>query len=127
MLVSNLALASAFYALLPTLPVYLTKSLHFSQGDVGLAVAAFSVSAIIIRPFSGYFMDNYHRLAILLVSLFFMTLIFGSYLFATTVAGMLLLRLAHGAAFGVFTSSAATIVADLLPAGRRGRGSASSA
>jgi MFS family permease len=119
---SSLLLTSAFYALLPTLPIYLTKNLGFTPGIAGVVVASISVATIAIRPFAGYLMDNFHRFAVLLVSLFALTLAFGSYLLAATVAIMLVIRFAHGLAFGIFTSSAATIATDIIPVSRRGEG-----
>lgn len=55
---SNLLLAWAFYTFIPTLPIYLIKDLRISQGHTGLVMAAFSISAILIRPFAGYLIDN---------------------------------------------------------------------
>ena len=121
---SNLLLTSAFYALLPTLPVYLTKGLHFSQGTTGIIVASLSVSMVLTRPFTGYLMDNYHRFAVLVVSFLAYSVICGAYLLTTTIAAILLLRFLHGAAFGTSTSALATITADVTPVARRGEGSA---
>lgn len=121
-ILSNLLLTSAFYALLPTLPIYLTESLRFSQGLTGTIAAAISISIVITRPFTGYVMDNYHRFAVLVISLSVLALIGGIYLIATTVVGLLGLRLAHGAVFGTATSSIATITADIIPRERRGEG-----
>jgi MFS family permease len=119
---SNLLLTSAFYALLPTLPIYLTKSLHFSQSLTGVIAASISISIVLTRPFTGYVMDNYRRISVLIVSLALLTVINGVYLLTATVAGLLLLRLAHGAVFGAATSSIATITVDITPQRRRGEG-----
>jgi predicted MFS family arabinose efflux permease len=119
---SNLFLTSAFYALLPTLPIYLTESLHFSQGLTGTIAATISISIVVARPFTGYVMDNFHRFAVLVISLFALTVIGGVYLLATTAASLFVLRLAHGAVFGTATSSIATIAADIIPPERRGEG-----
>lgn len=119
---ANLLLTSAFYALLPTLPVYLTKNLHFSQTLTGIIVASLSLSMVATRPFTGYLMDNYHRFSVLIVSLAMLTLFSGAYLLTATVASLLALRLAHGMAFGAATSSTATITVDITPSERRGEG-----
>jgi MFS family permease len=119
---SSLLLTSAFYALLPTLPIYLTRNLGFTPGVAGVLVASISITTIIIRPFAGYLMDNFHRFVVLLGSLLALTLVFGSYLVVTTMGAMLAIRLVHGLAFGIFTSSAATVAADIIPVSRRGEG-----
>jgi MFS family permease len=73
LILSTLLMAWAFYALLPTLPIYLIRELKVSQKDIGLVMAIFSISAILIRPISGHLLDNYHRFLVLILSLFLMT------------------------------------------------------
>ncbi len=119
---SNVLVASAFYALMPTLPMYLTESLKVDRGSIGLVMAAFSISAILVRPFTGHLIDNYHRFMVFILSLFFVTVTYGCYLFVNSVFAMFVLRLVQGAIFGLCTSAGATIVADIIPVTRRGEG-----
>lgn len=112
----------AYYALVPTLPVYLINTLRFSHRDVGLVMAVFFISAIVVRPIAGYIIDNYYRFGVLIVSLFLMTVAFGIYPLISTVASIFLLRLMHGVMWGVGTSSVAPIVVDILPPSRIGQG-----
>ena len=119
---SGLFMAWAFHALMPTLPIYLVETLRISHRSVGLVMAAFFVSAILVRPASGYLIDNYHRSWVLIISLSLATAVYGIYPLAGTLSTMLLLRLLHGAVFGVCTSSSVTIVADIVPPSRIGQG-----
>jgi len=112
----------AYYALVPTLPIYLIKTLRISHRDVGLLMAVFFISAIVVRPIAGYLIDNYYRSGVLIISLSLMTAAFGIYPFISTVAGIFLLRLIHGATWGICTSSVAPIVVDSLPSSRIGQG-----
>jgi MFS family permease len=119
---SNLLLAWAFYALIPTLPIYLIKDLRISQRLTGLVMAAFSISAILIRPFAGYLIDNYHRFLAFILSLSLRTAIYGIYPLANGVVAMFLLRFMHGANVGICSSSTAPLVADAAPAAKLGEG-----
>jgi MFS family permease len=119
---SNLFMAWAFYALMPTLPIYLTRDLRISQAATGLVLAAFSIAAILIRPFAGYLIDNYHRFLVFILSLFLMTAVYGIYPLVNGAVAMFLLRLMHGGIWGICSSSTAPIVADTAPLTRLGEG-----
>lgn len=115
-------MAWGFYALMPTLPIYLMETLKISSRNAGLVLAAFSVTAILIRPISGYLLDNYSRSTVLLISLLVLTAAYGVYPLVSSVFAMLLLRLFHGAMWGICTSGTATVAADVVPSSRMGQG-----
>jgi MFS family permease len=119
---SNLFNAWAHFALLPTLPLYLLETLRFSHSNVGLVIAAFSASVILVRPIAGYLADNYNRFVVLIVSLSVITVGYGIYPLACTVLSMFLIRFIHGAMFGISTSSNVTIAADTVPPSQMGQG-----
>lgn len=119
---SNLFNAWAQFALLPTLPLYLLETLRFSYSNVGLIIAAFSASVILVRPIAGYLADNYNRFVILAISLSVITACYGIYPLACTVLSMFLIRFIHGAMFGISTSSSVTIAADIVPSSQMGQG-----
>lgn len=119
---TNLLMAWAFYSLMPTLPIYLTRDLGISPGHTGLVMAGFSISAILIRPIAGYLLDSYHRFLVFILSLSLLTVVYGVYPLAGGVVAMFLLRLVHGAVWGICSSSPAPMVADTVPASRLGEG-----
>ena len=49
---------TVFYALLTTLPIYVTLHLGESQSSAGLVVTFMLISAIAVRPFSGKILDG---------------------------------------------------------------------
>lgn len=57
---SLLTVCLAFHSLIPTLPLYIQEH-GGSKGMAGLAMAALTVSAIIIRPITGWALDRYGR------------------------------------------------------------------
>ena len=121
-IVANLLLAVCFYALMPTLPLYLQETKGFTHGQLGVVVAAFSFSALVMRPFAGYLLDNNPRLWVYLPAVLLLCIGYGLYVFAAGFFSLLALRLYHGAVFGTASSSTATLVADIVPRERMGQG-----
>lgn len=120
--VSNFFLFLTFYYLLVALPIYAINHLHGQQASAGLIVTIFLISAIVIRPFAGNFMQKIGKKPIFIVALvlfFIGTLL---YFLPQSVGGLLLVRAFHGIGFGIATTATGTIVADLIPNSRRGEG-----
>ena len=115
-------MAMAFYQLIPVLPVYIKEELGGDKGQVGMIMACFTVSALLIRPFTGWALDRYGRKVIFISSLLAFSLFFSGYGLAGTLASMAVLRFLHGIAWGVTTTSGSTVVVDLLPRSRMGEG-----
>ena len=111
---ATLLVFTAFYLLLPTLPLYLIKNLKVGTGYTGIALAAYTVAALIIRPVTGFMIDLNGRKWIYLASLLIFSLLFGGYVFAVTLAGKIL--------WGITTTTGNTIAVDLVPPMRRGEG-----
>jgi MFS family permease len=122
MALSNLFLAVSFYFMMPTLPVFIVKELGESKTEVGYIIAAFTISAVIIRPFVGFWIDKYGRLPIYIISLYLFTIISMGYIFIVNFLIFLLLRFLHGFAWGMSTTSGSTLVVDIIPVERRGEG-----
>jgi len=119
---ATVLLAWAFYALMPTLPVYLVEYMGMSKGNIGMIMAAFSITAILVRPLAGFVLDNHPRFRVLILSLIVSTVVYAFYPLVSGVAAMLLLRLIHGAIWGICSSANATVVADTVPPVRLGEG-----
>ncbi len=106
--------------LVPSVPLYVTGPLTAGDVAVGLSVGAFSVSALLLRPWAGRLVDRHGR-SIAMVG--------GASLFAASVAGyslaesvgvLVALRLLTGVGEAFFFVGAVTAMADLAPAERRG-------
>ncbi|WP_078411600.1 MFS transporter [Priestia abyssalis] len=120
--VSSFFLFVTFYFLLATLPIYALEDLHAHESQAGLIVTVFLISAIIIRPLAGKWIETFGRQIILISSLliFFIASIF--YMMADSTMSLLILRFFHGIGFGMATTAAGAIVADIIPDSRRGEG-----
>jgi MFS family permease len=118
---SNLLLFFGFQMLLPTLPVYVAY-LGGDNSAIGLVIGIFTISAILIRPFTGAALDFMGRKLILFIGLAVCFVAIGAYYWATTIFLLLLLRIVHGAGWGTSTTTYGTIASDMIPAARRGEG-----
>lgn len=115
-------MSTGFYFLMPTLPVYIVEHLHAHKGQVGYVLAAYTLSAIIIRPFTGYFIDSFGRKTIYLISFLLFAATFAVYPFAGTFVLLLFLRFFHGFLWGIAGTSGATLIVDVIPPLKRGQG-----
>ncbi|MCX6258685.1 MAG: MFS transporter [Bacteroidia bacterium] len=119
---ANFLMAIAFYFLISTLPVYIVRVLKTSKSEAGLILASYTIAALIIRPVAGYACDNIGRKWIYIISLFLFSLLFNTYIWATTIAIMLMLRFIHGLAWGFTSTSGSTLAVDMIPPSKRGEG-----
>ncbi len=119
---ASLLVYTAFYFLLPTLPLYLIQVLKAGPGFTGIILAAYTVAALLIRPATGFLIDRYGRKMFYLAGLAVFSLIFGTYAFATSLLAILFFRFFHGLLWGISTTTANTLAVDLVPPERRGEG-----
>jgi MFS family permease len=120
--IGNLLMATGFYFLIPTLPIYVVDVLNAKASDVGYILAAYTVSALIIRPFVGIALDTWGRKWIYLISLLVFTLTILLYPLILTFGILLLVRFFHGFSWGATTTSGMTVLVDIIPPQKRGRG-----
>lgn len=119
---ANFLMSFAFYLLMTTLPLYLVKELNIDNSDVGVVLSSYTLAMLFARPFSGYLVDTLSRKHLFMFSLIFFSLMFGGYIWATTIATFMILRFFHGAAWGISTVSGNTIAIDVVPSSRRAEG-----
>lgn len=119
---ASLLVFTAFYIMLPTLPVFLTRELRIDEGQTGLILAVYTLAALLIRPFTGYLIDRYGRKLFYIPSLLLFAIIFVAYPLAGIFAMILVVRFTHGLVWGVATTTGSTLIVDIVPAERRGEG-----
>ena len=119
---ANLLTGIAFYQISVTLPFFIIEHFQVSEAKMSTILSSYVLSALFIRILSGYLVDNFSRKKIYLISfIVFVSLIFG-YTIATSIFLLFVLRIFHGLAWGVITTSANTLAIDLLPSKKRGEG-----
>jgi MFS family permease len=107
--------------LYPGLPLYLTGELGASKAVTGLVTSSMSVAALTARVWAGPFVDRYGRKPLLFLGTSVLALTGVALLHATSVAAVLVIRLAQGAAGALTYSSSAAMAADLAPVEQRAR------
>ncbi len=118
----NFLLFFAFYLLLPILPLYLIEVFAANRFTVGLLLSSYTLAALLLRPLSAFILDVFSRKPIYLIAYLCFVLCFAGYIYASLIAVFLLVRILHGAAFGLVTTAGNTLVVDIMPASRRGEG-----
>jgi MFS family permease len=106
--------------LFPVLPRFVKGPLGGSNVAVGFVAGAFSVSAVILRPFAGRLGDRYGRRILVLAGAATAAASIGGYTLARSLVPIVGLRLLNGVGEALFFTGAATTVVDLAPAERRG-------
>ncbi|MBC9784737.1 MFS transporter [Heliobacterium chlorum] len=119
---TNLLMFTSFYFLLPTLPVYVTNTLKGDESSVGYVIGILSLTAVLVRPFSGYLLDAVGRKKILLFALIAYCIVTAAYHAVTGLVILFLLRAIHGMTWGFTTTGAGTVASDVVPPVRRGEG-----
>jgi len=119
---ANFSLFFAFYVLTPLLPLYLSEHFGATKDVIGLVLSGYTVTALVMRPFSGFMVDSFPRKTVLMVSFVAFTIFFAGYLAASTLLLFTIVRTLHGAPFGALTVANSTVAIDVLPSSRRTEG-----
>lgn len=119
---ANFLLFFSLYNLMPILPIYLADELNAGHDVIGEVMSAFIVTALMIRPFSGYFVDSFPRKKVLLICYSAFVLMNVGYVVFSSVLAFGIVRLLQGFAFGSTSVSNSTVAIDVLPSCRRSEG-----
>ena len=119
---ANFSLFFAFSLLTPLLPLYLSETFGATKDVIGLVLSGYTVTALLFRPFSGYFVDTFPRKKVLMVCFAAFSIFFAGYLAAGTLLMFALVRTLHGGPFGALTVANSTVAIDVLPSSRRNEG-----
>lgn len=119
---ANFSLFFAFYLLTPLLPLYISETFGATKDVIGLVLSGYTVTALLFRPFSGYFVDTFPRKKVLMVCFAAFSIFFAGYLAAGTLLMFALVRTLHGGPFGALTVANSTVAIDVLPSSRRNEG-----
>ena len=119
---ANFSMFFAFYVLTPLLPLYLSEHFGATKDMIGLVLSGYTITALLFRPFSGYFVDSFPRKMVLMVCFGAFSIFFAGYLAASTLLLFTIVRTLHGGPFGALTVANSTVAIDVLPSSRRTEG-----
>lgn len=114
-------LFTAFYMLYPTLPLFI-KRMGGNESQVGLAMGAFMLTAVVFRPFIGGLLDRFGRRPFIIWGLLIFALSMYLYTLVGGMISLMTLRVFHGITWAVTTTAIMTAVVDVIPINRRGEG-----
>lgn len=120
--VANFMIFFSFMIVMPLLPLYLSEIFMANKHVIGLVLSGYTITALLIRPLSGYLVDSFSRKKILLISYFLFFIFFVGYIVATSLLLFTIIRTIHGAPMGTVTVANSTVAIDVLPSTRRAEG-----
>jgi MFS family permease len=120
-----LAAASLVYFIadgltLPIYPVFVVGPLAGDEAALGIVFGAFSVTALLLRPWAGSFADRRGRRPLLIGGAVVLVVAMLGHLAATTVELLIVMRLLLGASEAAFFVAVFTMASDLVDEDRRG-------
>jgi MFS family permease len=118
--IAELAYFTAAGILIPTTPLFAAGPLGADEAGVGLTIGAFSVTALLLRPFAGRAADVRGRRPLLVSGALLAAIAIAAHLVVTDLIVLVGLRLLLGVAEAFFFVAGFAMVADLAPPGRAG-------
>lgn len=118
--VAELAYFSAAGILIQVTPLFAAGPLGADETGVGIAVGAFSVAALVLRPWSGRAADRRGRRPLLVGGALLAAAAIAAHLLVDHLAVLVVMRLVLGVAEAFFFVAGFALLADLAPPGRAG-------
>lgn len=119
---ANILMYMAFYIVMPLLPLYLNDTFGADKQTTGIVLCGYTITALMIRPFSGYLVDSFSRKKLLLLFYGMFAAMFMGYLVCSSLFLFIIIRTLHGIPFGATTVAGSTVMIDVLPSQRRAEG-----
>jgi MFS family permease len=98
---------------LATFPFYI-ESLGGSEAVSGICAATFSLLAVVVRPFVGWWLDNGARRVVLIAGLLLMGLAPAGYMMVPVMSVAIAFRMTHGLGLSLSNSTTATVASDVI-------------
>ena len=117
---TQILISFIIYLLIPTLPIYLSRS-GSNEIETGVLIGIFFVAALVLRPFIGRALSKTPEKKFMMIgaSLYAITSI--SYLFAPPFWPFLFVRVFQGIGFAFFHTASYTLAANISPEAHRGQ------
>jgi len=110
------------FMLMVTIAAYAVDHFHASTDTAGLVAGIFIIGALIGRLGIGRTIEGIGSRKVLIVSTVSFIVTSALYLTAVNLFLLIVIRFLHGVAFGAASTATGTIVAQIIPASRRGEG-----
>lgn len=88
----------------------------------GVISGIFSIAALVMRPFSGAFVDSFNKKHLCILANVLMGISILGYFFSYNIPVLFFFRVLHGAAFGLSSTANIALVSEFIPEKRLGEG-----
>ena len=112
--------SSVFHILIPTLPIYLSKS-GSSEVEIGVLVGVLGVSSLVLRPIVGRGLIKIPEKNFMIAGTLIFALTSIAYLWATPFWPFLMVRIFQGIGLAFFYTASVTLITNISPVTRRGQ------
>jgi len=119
-LFAQLVFLSVFYLLLPTLPIFLSRS-GSTGTDIGVLIGIYFFSSLVLRPFIGKALLKIPEKKFMIAGALLFALTSVGYLFAPPFWPFLIVRLLQGIGFAFFHTASYTMIANISPKAQIGQ------
>lgn len=106
---------------LSTFPYYV-RELGGTEALAGIVATAFSLVAVVLRPFIGWMLDNGARRAVLIAGLIGLALAPLGYVTVPVLSAVIVFRMIHGASLALSNTTTSTVASDIIPKPRFAEG-----
>lgn len=117
---SDLVYFTASGLLLGVTPFFVTGPLGSDKAGLGLALGAFSVTTVVVRPVIGRLVDRLGRRRLMLIGVTLFAVLIAAHLIVTDLWMLVVVRLLLGIAESLFFVAGFAALADVAPPGRTG-------
>ncbi|HEX2966668.1 MAG TPA: MFS transporter [Syntrophorhabdaceae bacterium] len=118
----NFLVALNVYLVLTITSLFAVEVFRSSPSQAGLATGIFILGGLVARLFSGKWMEKLGRRRMLNIGLLSVAVASSIYLAVNNILLLVVVRVLHGAAFGIAATATNTIVASIIPRERSGEG-----
>lgn len=117
---AQVVFSSVFFALIPTLPIYLSR-LEVTEAGIGVLIGGLSVFSPLLRPFVGRALLRVREKSFMMAGALLFSLSSAAYLIAKPFWPFLIVRVLQGIGLALFATASFTLVARISPEARRGQ------
>lgn len=86
-----------------------------SMSWAGTIVGLFSITSLVIRPFTGYITDHYNKKYLLAYGCFFVAVAIIGYVLTSSLSIIVVFRIIHGIAFGINSTAIVGLASEYIP------------
>ncbi|MDF1998786.1 MFS transporter [Peribacillus frigoritolerans] len=119
---SNFFVSLNFYILATAFPLYVKDILHGNQQQMGLAITIYVLGVVLIRPFSGRWVDRFGKKKMAVIGMVIFLVASICYFGTKGIVLFLAIRFIHGMSYAIASTAANTVASSLIPDSRQGEG-----